>query len=137
MKDGYKLKDISVKNALDNTEIVSTVGANLYKFTMPEDGVIIKVNYEAIEYTLTIDCAAADDNRIQVRVGNSSTSHIVKKGDTLTVPYNTNIQFSMYDTNFRIVDITTTVGGVNTTTTNYAVRMPAGDTSVTFTLAAN
>lgn len=135
MEKGYKVKDISVKNALDNTEIVQTAGAD-WKFTMPEDGVIIRVNYEAIEYTLTIDCAAADNNRIQVRVGYSSTSHIVKKGDTLTVPYNTDIQFSMYDTNFRIVDITTTVGGVKTTTTDHAILMPAGDASVNFTLAA-
>jgi len=135
MKDGYKVKEISVKNKLDNTEIVQAAGAD-WKFTMPEEGVTIKVVYEAIEYTLTIDCAAADDNRIQVKIGNSSTSHIVKKGDTLTVAYNTNIQFSIYDTNFKIVDMTTTVGGVNTTTTGTSVKMPASDMSVNFTLAA-
>ena len=135
MKDGYKVKEVSVKNAKDNVEIAQPAGAD-WKFVMPEDGVVIKVTYEAIEYTLTIDCAAADDNRIQVRVGNSSTSHIVKKGDTLTVPYNTNIQFSMYDTNFKMVDMTTDVGGVKTTTTNSSVKMPAGNMSVNFTLAA-
>ena len=92
VKDGYQMKanSLHVLNAVDATMLESAVSPNVWKFTMPAEGIQpVTCSFEALKYTVKIVLAPSSTEGVKVNYNNTKTAPI-KDGDSiLDVEYNT------------------------------------------------